>query len=429
MSQELLQQFQQAYSNLELFPLLTQKEMDRFKVDYAEDIIDELVQLVEDSPNSDGKIVFTGHRGCGKSTLLAEFSNNTAIKDKYFVVRFSIAEAIEMSDINHINILFTIAVNLMLEAEARQVNIPKSTKEALEKWFVKRTKTEETSIQREVTNENNLFKVISTKLKVDSTIRYEIKQEFERKIQELVAELNNIAASIQLAEKKQILVIIDDLDKLDLSVVNNIFKDNIKALCLPGFRIIYTIPIVVLRETALKTTIETETNGRILPMPVLKLFNKDDIRQENSQPRQETLNVLYEIVTKRILPELITPEALKLLILNSGGVLREVVRIANECCRICLRLIRRKPNDRVIIDEKILDQAVNNIRNDFATPLGKIEYEILQKTYQNFKPEDPKQQEFLDLLHGLYILEYRNRKNWYDVHPIVVELLRDEDLI
>ncbi|NJL62334.1 MAG: ATP-binding protein [Methylacidiphilales bacterium] len=427
MSEERLQQFKQAYGNLELVPLLTQKEISQFKVDYAEKILDELVQLVEDSPNSDGKIVFTGHRGCGKSTLLAEFGRK--IEDKYFVVFFSIAETIEMSDINHINILFSIAVNLMLQAEARRVDIPKSTKDALEKWFAKRTKTEETSIQSETAIEKNLFKLVSTKLKVDSKIRYELKQEFERKVSELVAQINIIAAAIQSACQKEILVIIDDLDKLDLGVVNHIFRDNIKALCLPGFRIIYTIPISALRETALKTTIEAETNDQIVPMPVLKLFNKGDSRVVNSQPRAETFDVLCEILEKRISSELIAKETIKLIVINSGGVLRELVRIANECCRICLRLIRRKPDEKVMIDNNILDEAINNIRNDFALPLGKSEYQILQATYQNFKPEDPKQQEFLDLLHGLYVLEYRNRQNWYDLHPIVVELLRDEGLI
>jgi hypothetical protein len=317
----------------------------------------------------------------------------------------------------------------MLEAEARQVDIPKSTKDVLDKWFAKRIQTEETSIQTEATTEKSFFKLVSTKLKVDSKIRYELKQEFERKVSELVAQINIIAAAIQSASKKQVLVIIDDLDKLDLGVVNHIFRDNIKALCLPGFRIIYTIPISALRETALKTTIEAETNDQIVPMSVFKLFNKGDSRVANSQPRPETFDVLCEILAKRIQSELITPEALKLIVINSGGVLRELMRIANECCRICLRLIRRKPDEKVIIDNNILDQAINSIRNDFALPLGKAEYQILQTTYQNFKPEDPKQQEFLDLLHGLYILEYRNRQNWYDVHPIILQLLRDEGLI
>ncbi len=427
MSKDLLKSFQEAYRNLELLPLSQEKDLRDFRVDYGGNTIDELEQLVEDSPSSDGKIIFTGHRGCGKSTLLAEFSRN--IHDRYFVVFFSIADTIEMSDVNHINILFAIGLNLMLEAEARQVNIPQSTKDALENWFTTRTRTEENSIQAEATNNNSILKVLSTKLKVDSTIRYEIKQEFERKISELVAQLNIIAASIQAAYKKDILVIIDDLDKLDLSVVNHIYKDNIKALCLPGFRIIYTIPIAALRETALKPIIENETNDQVVVMPVLKLFAKGDSRQPDAQPRQETFDILCKILQKRIQPDLIEPEIAKNIALNSGGVLRELIRIANECCRICLRLIRRQPDGTVIINADILDQAINKIRNDFSLPLGSAEYKILQDTYQKSKPEDPKEQAFLDLLHGLYVLEYRNSKNWYDVHPIVVELLRDEGLI
>ncbi len=427
MSNDLLKNFQEAYRNLELMPLLEERDLQRFRVDYGNDIIDELEQLIEDSPNDDSKIIFSGHRGCGKSTLLAEF--NRKIRDRYFVVYFSIAETIEMSDTNHINMLFAIGVNLMLEAEARLVNIPKVTKDAFEQWFAKRTRTEETSIQKEITSDYNLFKFIGTRLKVDSKVRYEIKQEFERKITELVAQLNIIASAIQAAYKKKVIVIIDDLDKLDLSVVNNIFKDNIKALCLPGFRIIYTIPISALRETALKSVVGTEMNDQIVPMSVLKLFNKGDIRLQNAQPRQDTLDVLCEILSKRIRPELIEPETAKQIALYSGGVLRELVRITNECCRICLRLVRRNPGKIVRIDNNILDEAINNIRNDFAMSLGKTDYQILQVTYQNFKPEDPKQSEFLDLLHGLYILEYRNRQIWYDIHPVVVQLLRDEGLI
>lgn len=427
MSKDLLKSFQEAYRNLELLPLSQEKDLRDFRVDYGRDTIDELEQLVEDSPSSDGKIIFTGHQGCGKSTLLAEFSRN--IHDRYFVVFFSIADKIEMSDVNHINILFAIGLNLMLEAEARQVNIPQSTKDALEKWFATRTRTEANSIQAEATNNNTIFKLISTKLKVDSTIRYEIKQEFERKISELVAQLNIIAAAIQAAYKKDVLVIIDDLDKLDLSVVNNIYKDNIKPLCLPGFRIIYTIPIAALRETALKPIIENETNDQVVVMPVLKLFLKGDSRQPDAQARQETFDILCKILQKRIQPDLIEPEIAKNIVLNSGGVLRELIRISNECCRICLRLIRRQPDGSVIINADILDQAINKIRGDFALRLGSKDYKILQTVYQNFKPEDPKEQDFLDLLHGLYVLEYRNSKNWYDVHPIIVELLRDEDLI
>jgi hypothetical protein len=38
-------------------------------------------------------------------------------------------------------------------------------------------------------------------------------------------------------------------------------------------------------------------------------------------------------------------------------------------------------------------------------------------------------EEFLSLLHGLHVLEYENDDLWYDVHPIVVDLLKRKKLI
>ncbi|WP_448266354.1 ATP-binding protein [Nostoc sp. DSM 114159] len=427
MSQDLLNSFQEAYSNLELFPLMERNEMERFRVEYGDDLIADLNQLVEDSPNGDGKIVFTGHRGCGKSTLLAEFSRQ--IQNKYFVVLFSIADKIEMSAVNHINILFAIAVNLMTEAEARKVDIPQSTKEALYKWFATRTRTEESNLQAEVSIGFDLLKLISSKLKADASVRDEIKQEFERKLSDLVARINEIAALIQAATKQNVLVIIDDLDKLDLGRVNEIYRDNIKALCQPNFQIIYTIPIAVLRETFISTIIATETNDQVVAMPVLKIFDKGKNRLPNAQPRPEATKILGEVLQKRIPNELIAAETAEKIVIYSGGVLRELIRISKECCRICLRTIRRNPSTKVIIDDKILLQAINKIRNDFSIRLGKTDIDILQSVYEQFMPNDPKQAEFLDLLHGLYVLEYRTDETWYDVHPIIIESLRRQGAI
>jgi nucleoside-triphosphatase THEP1 len=428
MSSQLLESFREAYRNLELLPLIAQRDLERFRVDYGSEVIEELIQLVEDSPSGNGKIVFTGHRGCGKSTLLAEFGRQC--RDRYFVVFFSISDTIEMSDVNHINILFAIAVRLMVEAEKNQVQIPKSTKEAFHKWFATKIRVEEEKFSAETSAGFDLFKLISGKLKADATVRQEIKQEFERKISELIARINEIAAVIQNATNKDILVIIDDLDKLDLARVNEIYRDNLKALCLPQFQIIYTIPIAVLRDKFLRPLIETETNDQVVAMPVIKLFEKDEIRKSDRVPRPEAMQVLCEVISKRVAGELLEKHAAEKIVLYSGGVLRELIRITNECCRICLRSLRRQPGTQVLkIDDEILEEAVNTIRNDFAIPLGKIDYEILQTTYQEFQPDDPKRPEFLDLLHGLYALEYRNRQNWYDVHPIVTDLLRDRGLI
>ncbi len=428
MSGDLLHTFQEAYRNLEILPLLEQKELDNFRVDYGIEVIEQLEQLVEDSPSGDSKIIFTGHRGCGKSTLLAEFSRK--LDNRYFVVFFSISDMIEMSDVNHINILFAIAVRLMDEAEKRQVPIKQSIKDSFYKWFATRTHIETEELGAGVSIGFDLFKIIAGKLKADATIRDEIKQEFVRKVSDLIARINEIAAVVQSATQKEILVIIDDLDKLDLSVVREIYQEHIKALFLPNFRIILTIPISALREVSLAATFETETNNQIVTMPVSKLFKQQERRQPNPVPQQEATATLCQVLNKRVPDEIIESQTAEKIVLYSGGVLREVIRIANQCCRICLRLVRRDPNrTNIKINDSILKEAIKDLRIQFSPRIGIADYQILATIYKELQPNDPKEQKFLDLLHGLYVLEYSNDQLWYFVHPIVIELLQERGQI
>ncbi|MBE9177429.1 ATP-binding protein [Oculatella sp. LEGE 06141] len=425
----LLEPFREAYRNLDLLPLLDPQELGKFRVEYGADVLAELEQLVEDDDSRDGKIIFAGHRGCGKSTLLAEFGRQCDERG-YFVVFFSIADTIEMSDVNHINILFAIALNMMVEAEKRQVNISTSVKESLYKWFATRTRIETEATSAEAGAGFDLFKFISGKLKTEATIRNEIKHEFERNISDLVGRLNEIAALVEAATQKQVLVIIDDLDKLDLGLVRQIYQDHIKALFQPGFRVVFTIPVSSLREGSLRAIIVSAADDQIVEMPVAKLFDKGERRKPHPVSRPEMRETLCHILHKRIPNGVIEPDIAEQIVFYSGGVLRELIRIANICCRICLRSIRRHPDRTdIIINQAVLIEAIKDIRLDFETPLGKADYQILQATYDTFKPDDPKDQTFLDLLHGLHILEYRNDEVWYDTHPIVTDLLKRKGLV
>lgn len=120
-----LAEFQAAYKNLDLLPLIEPLELERFRVSYGETVIDELQQLVEDDDTLTGKTIFSGHRGCGKSTLLAEFRRRCQANG-FFVVVFSIADLFESPDVTHTNILYGIAVNLVAEAQVQDVKLSES---------------------------------------------------------------------------------------------------------------------------------------------------------------------------------------------------------------------------------------------------------------------------------------------------------------
>jgi hypothetical protein len=160
-------------------------------------------------------------------------------------------------------------------------------------------------------------------------------------------------------------------------------------------------------------------------MPVSKLIAKEERRKDTPTYQEPAIANLCEMLHKRIPQDILEPDIAKKMVIYSGGVVRELMRLCNQCCRICLRQIRRNPEQEELkVDLVVLDEAIKKLRQDFEITLGKQEYEILKETYENFLPDDPKEEAFLKLLHGLDVLEYRNNEVWYDVHPIVTDLLR-----
>lgn len=427
MTMDRYERFTQAYRNLELFPLLEPAEIEAFRVEYGKRTLARLKQATL-AAQADGKIIFTGHRGCGKSTLLAQFCQEMRER-KLFVVFFSIANLVEMSDVNHVNILYSIALMLLHRATKLQVPIQETTKQNLLNWFTEtKNKTYTDQLKSELATGVDFFKLFTGKLQKEDTFREEIKITYERRVSDLSKKIDEIAAAIQAATQREVLVVIDDLDKLDLSLVESIYRDNINALFSPNIRVVFTIPISVVREPRLLATLQS--NSQIMLLAVTKFYPQELAHQANAEPIAENVEMLLEVLKKRIDPDLIEPDTMQQLVLLSGGVLRELVRLGQECCRECMLELELAPeNAELKINANILAAAVKTLRNQFARSLGSQFYELLAKTYQDFTPPDARSSEFLELLHGLYVLEYENDDLWYDLHPLVTDLLRRKHLL
>jgi GTPase SAR1 family protein len=445
MTNDRLESFRTAFQNLDVMPLVTPDQLDRLRVEYGTDIIIALEQLVADCSPANNKIIFTGHRGSGKSTLLGQFcremQDQDKYKDKYFVVFFSISDLIEMSDVNHVNILFAMAVKLMEEAKQQKIKISKKTETAFYLWFDKHTKTETNSRESTLELETGIdsgadawfikfFAKLKATLKANSVIRDEIKHEFTRKISDLVERVNDIAGVIEASSGKEILVVIDGLDKLDLELVDRVYRNNISSLFQPQFRIIYTIPMAATRDLSLRGIIKDATKNRIQSMWATKFFPLGAEKQPNAVPVAESVKVFEEILSKRMPLELIEPEVVQMIILKSGGALREFIRIARQCCQICLVKLRQDPTiQNIKITEEVFKKAITELRIEMTEPLGQNAFDILAQVYKNYAPQDGMDQIFLDLLHELYILEYKNDDLWFGVNPIVKDLLERRGLI
>lgn len=429
MDDVLLERFQQTYRNLDLFPLVEPEDIDRFRVDYGLDALRRLKKEIEASkPN--GKFVFTGHTGCGKSTLLKRLA--IEMQGNHFPVFFSIADLIEMSDITHVNILFAIALKLLSQASKHQIPVSEDIRTTILGWrTTQRTQISSKGTKAEVSaGIEGMLDIFTVNLQQEKSFRDELETTFSKRISDLVTKIDQIATAIKTSTKKSVLVIIDDLDKLDLGLVESIYENNIKSLFSPQIRIVFTIPIAALRVPSLEGTLKSEGVVRPHRLPASKFFAKEDYRNPQAQPN-ENVDELVKLLMRRIPEDLIEFETARQIVLKSGGVVRELVRIARECCTECMVLLEAEPErSSFIIDAEILTATVRNIRNDFAMLLGVNRYQVLVQVYQNFDPNDAGSQDFLDLLHSLYVLEYLNDDDhWYDVHPIVVDLLKRRKLV
>jgi energy-coupling factor transporter ATP-binding protein EcfA2 len=429
MDQVLLERFQQAYQDLDLFPLVKLNDITNFRVDYGLEVMVRLKREIEASVKN-GKFVFAGHRGCGKSTLLKRLAID--MQTQHFVVFFSIADLIEMSGITHTNILYAIALQLLSQATKQQIPVAKDVQETLLNWNTTvRTQTSTQATAGEVSiGVDHILELVTAKLQQEKSFRDELEKTFERRLSDLVGNIERLAAAIQTTKSKPVLVIIDDLDKLDLGLVEEIYRNNIKSLFSPQLRIVFTIPVSAVQEPQVMGALNSEGIVRPHLFPVAKFYPKDDRHNSQAEPVSKPLKTFLEVLSKRLPDDLIEPQTARQIVLKSGGVVRELVRIARECCTECMVQLEIDPEQATTkINDEILTVSLRNLRNDFARQIGSKLYDLLVEVYKTAETPDASDDGFVKLLHGLMVLEYLNDALWYDVHPIVVDLLKQKQRI
>jgi hypothetical protein len=424
----LFQQLNAIQKNFSLQPIVTSEDWATFGVEYDTDVINELnVVLVPDSSLPIKKF-FCGHRGCGKSTLLSQVAKQQ--QEQYFTVFFSISDTGDLVDLDHINILFAIGISLLEFAKTQNIPIAPAIINSFYRWFNNVIQLEKDTSGGELALD---LKFLKLKLQRESETREEVRKKFERTTNELIIKLDEIAAAIMEAAQKPVLVVIDDLDKISKpAIALDIYSHNLKSLISPKFSIIYTLPIAFYRNMEIMGSLTSEMSEPVILMPVMKLAPKDQRRSLPLGYSSEAIKILQTAIERRLQSQsnLIEPNTLQQIVLTSGGVLREVMRIVYGCLEVGKKRAYQDPTlQNFIVDQSIFAEALKRIRLEFQAPIGAAEYQILVTVYNNNDPTDPSHDDFLRLLHRLCILEYRNDSLWYDVHPILEDLLRRQNLI
>jgi len=438
------------------------------------------------------KMLLMTQGGCGTSEILRQVSENSDLISKRNVIFFSLAEEINLADAEIPDILFAVysriirampdedfssplddlleltepvfdragikerdmnllpAVSVRMRTDAafrqslreklraRSEDLRRYT-EKLCRHFSRTTydcfRLSDLTFAR--LREEDVSDNILSKLEEMKDREYKSEIRFLKSIEEKIGEVqalhykDRILKQAWSEEPADLLLLLDDGDKLEPRAAEKIFLEEFSDLMMPGAGIVCTAPLHIFHSplfSHVKKDICVET---VLPLRVSDAGGNPDI---------SALALLKEAAVKRIntvfsaqeklqsdsaqpaLP--FTEEALVFLIGRSGGVLRDLNTLIRTCCKIAFR--EKTQHAQYHIDEKTAGAAVTDMAETCMRFLDFEEYgEAVKKIIRSKSVKGTGSKTLGYLLKYRFVLEYGGEDEplRFDAHPWLKEAL------
>jgi hypothetical protein len=380
-----------------------------------------------------------GHRGCGKSTELVRLEKE--IGADFLILRFSVVRELDFLNLNYIEVFIALMEKLFeFVTKESKIKLQKKLLESITNWTASREIEEirdrymGVGVDAGVSGEFSAFTLFKffvnfrASARASSSLKETIKKNVEPKLSELISNcnmlINEIKNQLEKIEKKGIVLIIEDLDKVDLSTGEDIFYTHSPQLTQLNCHCIYTFPIALLYNIRFNTIKNNYDECYCLPM--IKVLTKEN------KEFTKGIGIIKNIIQKRMALTLFKDEKIvKRIIKKSGGCLWDIFRMIKDAAD---QAIDRGQDQ---IDDEDYKAAYNALKNDYNHTISEnkekgIKVEEYYKTLadcagdKNKKP--PETDILLDLRHNLTILNY-NGDDWSDVHPIVKDILKERGYI
>ncbi|MCB9542277.1 MAG: hypothetical protein H6703_07510 [Myxococcales bacterium] len=375
--------------------------------------------LTRARPQQFQHVVFASHRGAGKSTELFRLAHDVA--DRFFCLYLEANVEMDPNTIEMEDLLLVLA--RAVEEKLREAGHPLDAK-ALERvngWF--RQVIETTEVGREYTGSvettakggfeipflTSVLAKVNALFKVESKHRSEVKDVLRQYPGTLMESVNLLldAANAALGGRRQLLVIIDNLDRYNPKVIDELLVrggDRFREL---RAHLILTPPISLVYRPE---TGALADYFRVEIMPSVRLRGPTDPpRALNGQGP----TLLLEALGKRIDLDALVPEPAvrDRIVLASGGSIRELLEVTADATLVADGEHLAAPDvERALRRRR--DRMRDNINfNGWLDTLVHI-----ARTGQ-ISNEDS----YLLVLHHRLAFKY-NEEGWYGVHPLVYDI-------
>ncbi|MEH2305003.1 ATP-binding protein [Nostoc sp.] len=430
-----LQKFYQACNPSKT--LVVSNPSDRqYYIDFSSVRGGEIIKELKDnitffSPDEPTCELFTGHIGCGKSTELLRLKAELE-QEGFHVVYFESSQDLEMHDVDIGDILLAIARRV--SENLSHLEIPELS--GLKKILVEAARLLMTEIEVSQTSEKSGLALVQLGIgKI--TANAKSSPEFRSKLREYLEPRTNSILDLinkELLEpaiyklkqfgKKGLVVIVDNLDRIERttkpwgrSQPEYLFVDRGEQLRQLSCHLVYTIPLELMFSNELSLLTQRFTvDPKVLPMVPVRFRDGSECLEGMALLRQMVLARVYPDMLPSDRLDLITeifdiPETLDRLCIVSGGHVRELLRLLNDCIK--------KERD-LPLSREVLETVIRNYCNQMTLAITDDEWDLLRQVQQQkwVSGDDG----YRILLRSRFVYQYRDTKgSWFDVNPILAE--------
>jgi hypothetical protein len=397
---------------------LTSEELNTFYVKREDSPVDSLVTGLALHDKA-AKFLLSGHRGGGKTTELRRLEQESL--SDYTVVWVDTDTALDKFNIGYAEVVVLIGMTIVERLAEVHWKLSGQLEEDLLNSLArvtyqdKSTEGGELKLPKILTDLGALLKIGFLK---ETTKTREVRPA----LSSIINRVNAIIAAAE-ADKPKLLVIVDGLDRQDYGIALEMFSS--AMLTALNCHIVYAVPISLRYSPAFRQP--RESFDKCSDLNNIPVFQCDEQKRPTAQADPVGQHILSCVIKKRLLSlgqpyeELFEADALELLCEKSGGVIRDLVRLARTSCEVAFR----KKATRITLEiaqEAVRDEHRTCSIADYQFPELDAVRRTGELTSQTFdSPKNGKVVICDELLHYKLILGYQDPKHgrWFDIHPIL----------
>jgi len=388
--------------------------------DDEHDPVRRLRDTIDFSGNESVQLV-AGFRGTGKTTEFSRLEKDLW-ENGYLVIRVNLDEYVDMHssvDIRDFLLIVTGAISDKLTSEkllGKDKGLEKSFWERIQGIIPTGVQMKEATVKTPAAD-------LKIALQSDADFRERVRNAFAGRLEKLVTDVREHHAKVLEALRSRygaqvkLVVILDSLEHLRGSLeraemvrrsVEEMFFTHGQRIGLPETHMIISVPaFLAVKADNLAAQF---MNGKVEAWPAYRVVDRKG-------QRTDVVDRIVKLVKRRGRWDLMLPNlaALEQIIVASGGHLRDLFNMLMEAIHLASRGV--SPNAA---------EKVASVARRAYMPLFKEEIAVLRRVAQTqglHELEDREREYVLRFLDSGLLLCYLNDDFWYDVHPLVKDVV------